>query len=350
MATKPSGSSYLPEKLMELAELSKSINLSLDQQHIVEYAIRRLAQIMGLSIVSVFLYDKDRDLLYMAASNDETIEKETMARIKFRPGEGPVGKVAQTLKPLFVDDIEKSKLFSHVSDPKYGDKSCRIVPMVSAGKLVGVITMTSRIDNPQQAYHDQALISLFADHIAVGIRNAQLLAAARDAANRDGLTKLYTHRYFHTHLDKEIARAKRYHTRLSLLMLDIDDFKEFNDRFGHLVGDEVLRGVAAIMLANMRASVDIPCRYGGDEFAAIMPETGLDAAFEAAERIRQMVELLEFAAGEEKIKVTLSIGVSEYSEGLSKTQFIDLTDKAMYASKKGGRNRTTKQVYSAQGR
>lgn len=333
--------SYMLKKLMELAELSKHINMSMDQDAILDYAIVRLPETMGLSIMSIFLLDKQRNNLYMAASNDKTIDRDRMSRIKFEFGESLIGRVAQTLKPMIIDDVEKDREFGDKHDPKYGDKSCRILPMVSGGDLVGVITMTSSLDRKEEAYHDEALLSLFSDHIAIGINNAQLLADARDRANRDSLTKLYTHRYFHTHLDREVARAKRYHTKLSLMILDIDGFKGFNDEYGHLVGDEVLVGVAAILLANMRVGVDIPCRYGGDEFAAILPETCLSAAKEAAERVRQMVELLEFKAKEKKIDVTVSIGVCEYVGHLTKTELIQHADEAMYVSKHEGRNRTT---------
>ena len=333
--------SYMLEKLMQLADMSKHINMSMDLRHIVNYAVEHLPKIMGLSITSIFLLDKERNVLYMAASNDRSIDKEKMSRIKFQLGEGLIGKVGASLEPVIVDDVEKDRAFRGHSNPKYGDKSCRILPMIAAGKLVGVITMTSVPNNPEEAYHDTALLSLFVNHTAIAVRNAQLLATARDEADRDGLTKLYTHRYFHVHLEREIARARRYHTKLSLMMIDIDNFKEFNDSFGHLIGDEVLVGVSAIMLANMRVGVDIPCRYGGDEFVAILPETDVQAAFDAAERIRMMVELLEFSAGEKRLATTLSIGVCEYARHLSKVEFIDLTDKAMFASKEAGRNRTT---------
>ena len=337
-----SDKSYMLEKLMEFADLSKHINMSMDLRHIVDYAVGRLPEIMGLSITSIFLLDKEGNALYMAASNDKSIDREKMARIKFELGEGLIGKVGASLEPVIVDDVEKHEAFQGHSDPKYGDKSCRILPMISAGKLVGVITMTSLLNNPEEAYHDTALLSLFADHTAIAVRNAQLLAMARDEADRDGLTKLYTHRYFQVHLDREMARARRYYTKLSLMLVDIDNFKEFNDHFGHIVGDEVLVGVSAIMLANMRVGVDIACRYGGDEFVAILPETDLQAAFDVAERVRKMVEFLEFSAGKKRLATTLSIGVCEYTKHLSKVEFVNLVDKAMFASKEAGRNRTTR--------
>ncbi|MBN1592954.1 MAG: sensor domain-containing diguanylate cyclase [Candidatus Coatesbacteria bacterium] len=334
--------SYMLNKLIELAELSKHINMSLDEIDIVNYAVTELPKIMGLSITSVFLYDKRRKSVYMAASNDETIDSERMSRIRFELGEGLVGKVGETLEPIIIEDIEQDGNFSGKSNPKYGDRSCRILPLISGGKLVGVITMTSGLDNHEAAYDDTVLLSLFADHIAIAVNNAQLLALARDEADRDGLTKLYTHRYFHTHLDREMARARRYKTKLSLILMDVDKFKSVNDNLGHTVGDEVLVGISSIILANMRIGVDIPCRYGGDEFTAILPETSLDSAFDAAERIRRMVDLLEFKSIDESMEVSLSIGICEYKEHLSKTEFINLADAAMYQSKTEGRNRTTR--------
>jgi len=187
-------------------------------------------------------------------------------------------------------------------------------------------------------------------------REAQL----RDLAVRDTLTSLYNRRYFFHRLNSEIQRSRRYGRTLSLIILDVDNFKRYNDRYGHPAGDKLLRGLAETMLGNIRRSdakpsyeVDIACRYGGEEFAVILPEAAsvqgaataeriratveTKGAVVVAERIRQQVEKSEF---EGVIGTTISIGVSSYPEhGTDAEALIKAADDALYVAKRTGKNR-----------
>ncbi|HFC98671.1 MAG TPA: GGDEF domain-containing protein [Thermosulfurimonas dismutans] len=159
----------------------------------------------------------------------------------------------------------------------------------------------------------------------------------------DGLTGLYNHRYFQERLREEFERARRYRRSLSLILLDLDHFKRVNDRYGHLVGDQVLRGVAEVIQHNIRKS-DIPARYGGEEFAIIAPETDLQGASTLGERIREEVARQEFSYGDQKFSITVSLGVANIFPAASdKTprDLIEAADKALYYSKTQGRNRLT---------
>ncbi len=154
----------------------------------------------------------------------------------------------------------------------------------------------------------------------------------------DGLTGLYNHAYLHRRLDEEVRRAERYGLSLSLIMLDLDGFKEYNDTFGHLQGNLVLRQVASILISTVR-SVDIVARYGGEEFAIILPGTGHDAALAVAERIRQRVQDARFHAQHGR-ELTVSAGVAEYPRGaLTKQELLELADQGLYRSKRLGKNR-----------
>ncbi len=184
-------------------------------------------------------------------------------------------------------------------------------------------------------------------------------AVLRDMVVRDSLTGLYNRHYFFFRLRSEIQRAKRYGRTLSLLILDVDDFKKFNDGHGHLAGDELLRILAGIMKDNIRRSddkasyeVDIACRYGGEEFAVILPEAVSGQATVAAERLRQTVgtkastdvneRILHRLAGTDGggVQVTVSIGVSSYPEhGVQVESLIQAADDAMYLAKRKGKNR-----------
>jgi diguanylate cyclase (GGDEF)-like protein len=161
-----------------------------------------------------------------------------------------------------------------------------------------------------------------------------------ELAFRDGLTGLCNHRYFHEQLEKEVSRAKRYQRELALIMFDIDHFKTFNDTYGHLVGDMVLKETAAITIKTVRKS-DIVARYGGEEFAIILPETEMKGVVVLAERLRKQIEAMLLDVDGEKVAVTASFGVTiwEHEMGeIDKTIMISAADKAMYKSKRKGRN------------
>jgi diguanylate cyclase (GGDEF)-like protein len=160
---------------------------------------------------------------------------------------------------------------------------------------------------------------------------------------RDGLTGLYNHRYFQENLEKELARSQRHHSFLSLVMFDIDFFKKVNDTYGHPAGDMVLINIARKAAGAVRTS-DIIFRYGGEEFAVILPETNQSGTKVFAERLRRSIEAITTAAEGRQIHVTISVGAATFvpgTQGVTKKLLIETADKALYASKKNGRNRVT---------
>jgi len=176
---------------------------------------------------------------------------------------------------------------------------------------------------------------------------------------KDNLTALYNRAYFFYRLHSEVQRAKRYNRALSLLIMDLDNFKQFNDRYGHLVGDQLLQALSSTIRSNIRYSsgkaryeLDIPCRYGGDEFAIILPETNTAQATVVAERLRkeisvkcghEMMELIQAATGSHPMEapdVTVSIGVASCPEHASETEaLVKAADDAMYVSKRSEKNK-----------
>jgi diguanylate cyclase (GGDEF)-like protein len=163
----------------------------------------------------------------------------------------------------------------------------------------------------------------------------------KEKAIRDGLTGLFNHRHFKEVLDREVARAVRYERILSLIMLDVDNFKEYNDTHGHPAGDEVLKILADIITTRLRV-VDCPARYGGEEFAILLPETDLDGGKTVADDIRAQVENYPFEGRELQPlgKVTVSIGVAEFNPASAELpSLLERADEALYRAKNGGRNR-----------
>lgn len=163
----------------------------------------------------------------------------------------------------------------------------------------------------------------------------------RELAFRDGLTGLYNYRYFQELMDREVSRAVRYHLPLGLMLFDIDFFKKVNDTYGHPAGDVVLRNLATLVKSTMRNS-DMTVRYGGEEFAVILPMTDLAGCKVFAERLRRRVEEMETVIGEIPITITISIGLTTYEpsmQGIDKSQMMRVADSALYQAKHKGRNR-----------
>jgi diguanylate cyclase (GGDEF)-like protein len=164
-----------------------------------------------------------------------------------------------------------------------------------------------------------------------------------EQSHRDGLTGLYNHAYMQELLERELSRARRYKRPLSVLMFDIDLFKQVNDTFGHLAGDDTLRNIARLLQHHARKE-DIVARYGGEEFMLILPETDKEGAAIMAERLRAEVAAMRVATESGEFGVTISIGVAGYDASgreISKRDIIQTVDKAMYTSKNEGRNRVT---------
>lgn len=166
---------------------------------------------------------------------------------------------------------------------------------------------------------------------------ALMMEKLKELSITDDLTKLFNARHFYNQLESEINRFNRNQRPLSLLLIDVDHFKEFNDTYGHLEGNIVLHKIAKLITSCLR-TMDTAYRYGGEEFTVILPETPCDSALIVAERINEIVNNELFDTDSEK-KLSVSIGVSEYFPGEMVTEFIKRTDKAMYIAKEKGRNR-----------
>ncbi len=160
-------------------------------------------------------------------------------------------------------------------------------------------------------------------------------------ARKDGLTNLLNHKYFQKKLIDEYRRAQRYHLPLSCVMIDIDYFKKVNDDYGHQAGDKILKSVAEAISGNTR-NVDVASRYGGEEFALLLPHTEQDSAVISLERIRKLIENTKFIYKNKIIKITISIGIADFFKSQPKDpgEFVSFADQALYRAKNNGRNQT----------
>ena len=168
----------------------------------------------------------------------------------------------------------------------------------------------------------------------------RMLGELKNLAITDGLTNLYNSRHFYSQVELEVDRCNRYLHPLSLMLFDIDHFKDFNDTYGHLEGDKVLIRIGQTIKNCMRA-MDTAYRYGGEEFTVLLPETASEEAINVGERIRKTIENEKFILGNEIISITISVGVTQYKYKESVSEFVKRADQAMYKSKQNGRNKVS---------
>ncbi len=191
---------------------------------------------------------------------------------------------------------------------------------------------------------DREKLNILSQQFLLGLKRATLYGRIQELAITDTLTAAFSRRYSLERMEDELQRSKNMKLHFSVLMIDVDHFKEFNDKYGHLVGDVVLRKIAAVIKDNIR-QIDMLGRYGGEEFLVVLSETARQDASFVAERIRQAVENVVIDAYDEKLKTTISIGVAVFpNSALSVQGLIDKADRAMYAAKSSGRNRVN--IYS----
>jgi diguanylate cyclase (GGDEF)-like protein len=208
--------------------------------------------------------------------------------------------------------------------------------LVAKGETLGLLVLEEPRDGEPFKDEEAAMLLELGAQIAVAIQNATLYAMAVT----DGLTGLFVRRYFDLRMAEAIATARRYGRSFALMMLDIDHFKRFNDTHGHQTGDLVLKQFASLLKRNTRSS-DICCRYGGEEMAIILPETGIDEAAVLANKLCNKIRRQEFQGmGLEPLSVTASIGVAAFRDAFGTAgDMVAAADSALYEAKELGRNR-----------
>lgn len=217
------------------------------------------------------------------------------------------------------------------------------VPLKAKDRVIGVILADNIFSKKPITRDDLRVLTMFANQAGLAIENSKLYEKTVIKTHTDSLTNLWNHGYFQHILQEEIERSRDENASLSLIMLDIDNFKNYNDTLGHQAGDETLKDIAKIIKDTCR-KIDYPCRYGGEEFSIILPKTAKQEANLIAQRLRQAVE--EYPFKQEEIQpnkqLTVSIGVASFPEdGNEKPDLISSADKALYIAKDGGRNKVS---------
>ncbi len=320
--------------LRTMAEVSTVIAGTLDPEELYRIIPERVMAKLGLNDFRIMLYSMETKRLVSKSApvgHGATIPEYTLA-----PGEGVAGKVFVTGEPAWIPDVGSSPDFPHYGGRRTDVRSFMCVPLVSKGKNIGVLMLNHPEPN---AFGPELLptMRVLASHLAIAIDNAGMFGMVKSLAEKDSLTLLYNHGAFHDKLAIELERADRYVRPMSVIMLDLDHFKDINDRYGHTTGDRVLALVAGALGAHLRKT-DIAARYGGDEFAVILPETDLSSAAVIAERIAEGISNVRLdIGGGSVVSFTASVGYASCGpDAPGRGEILNIADRLMYDSKRRG--------------
>jgi diguanylate cyclase (GGDEF)-like protein len=319
-----------------LYNIGRAMTYISDLKSLLKYILNQAIEVTVAEKGSIMLHDPDTNQLsvrVLAGLKDKEYEqKVNNNEIKcktFKPGEGVAGTVFQTGKPAIINKTGEDNTFVGCSASFADSIAC--IPMKVYEDIIGVINVTNKKDDAKFTNEDIEMLRAVADQAAISISKAQLW----EMAINDSLTGLHVRRYFMAKLQDEIHRTQRYKKSLSVVMGDLDKFKSVNDTYGHTSGDKVLKAVGAYLQGSIR-DVDSIGRYGGEEFIMFLPETGSDAAFILADRLRKGVAEIEV---NNLPSVTISLGIATFpDDGKNIDDLVQKADAALYAAKENGRN------------
>ncbi len=287
---------------------------------------------------SLAIFDEQEGEMVMAAARGFSATFSKTERWKVRQG-GLTAHILNEKDPFIVHDVRKFPEFDNPLFVAEKIRSMAAVRLSAEGKIVGILYVN---DFKPRTFskEETSSLHLLSTSAATLIEQTKMMEANRMIAITDELTGLANHRHFVQRLSAEIARAHRYKHPLSLVMVDLDYFKHYNDTYGHLKGNAILQWVAQIIRFSLREA-DVPARYGGEEFAIIMPETPHGEGKKIAERLRTNIEKTPFGGINAKVRITASMGVAAFPKDATNLHdLIDGADRALYQAKSSGRNQT----------
>jgi diguanylate cyclase (GGDEF)-like protein/putative nucleotidyltransferase with HDIG domain len=323
----------------DLMDFSRKMSNILNLEELSQALLPPLSKALGITHAALLFQDNRAADFTVQFTYPENHDLKSSLRL---PADSPIiewmDREGKALAPSQVESIPAFKgLWQTEKEQLTGANLALLHPIKSRGKLIGLMALGHKRRGSIYATEDLDLIVRIASQAGVIIENAQLYVQATTRANTDELTALYNHRHFHERIEQEIARGSRFGITFSLIILDLDLFKVYNDIYGHLAGDQLLRKVGKLIQSSVR-TIDLAFRYGGEEFAILLPETRMEDALRVAERLRKTIEA---KSSFREMPVTASLGIASWpSDGVMKEEIIHRADTALYRAKQTGRNRT----------
>ncbi len=325
--------------LQTLYSLSQLLGGTLEIKELFKTVTDFLTETLGLKEFSLLFFNETHEWLEVRAAHGFD-ENQRIEGMKFLPGEGISGLVATEGKTLIISDTKTDSRYLHYKGEKKEDGSFMSVPMMASNTVVGVLNL-SRSQPGAFSPMDVPFLESIANQIAVAFERLRLYMKVKELSVTDELTGIYNRRHFQQVLRMEWKRATRFQRPLSVMMIDVDHFKKFNDTYGHLMGDLALKNLTRILVENIR-EVDTLARFGGEEFVVLLADTALNDALGVAEKLRHLVEVKSartLEKGGSGIPLTVSVGMASYPHhASSEEELINLADQALYKAKAMGRN------------
>lgn len=374
--------SRVKTELWLLYEISNAMRTTLKMPEILYIILTAVTfhEVLGFNRAMIFLANDKNKKLEGAmgigpADGEEAdriwkhIEKEGLTlfsliekyhKIEKHIREAPLNKMVKTTKVALSDKggilaktalegmnfkITTQRARNKANDPfleRLNAYPCVCVPLKGQHKVVGTLVVDNMITKKDITKEDIRILSMIADQAGLALENSMLYEQARLRANIDSLTRVWNHGHFQSVFKRMLKERAGVKTPLSLAMIDLDNFKAYNDKLGHQKGDLFLKAIANILKINTR-NVDLLCRYGGEEFAIIMPDIPKQDAYYIVERLRKLAEEYFYKVKQKKRipKISISSGISTFPEdGKSKSVLIKKADKALYKAKHTGKNKT----------
>lgn len=325
------------EELRAFNEIGKVLTSTLDIHEVLQRIMEKIREILRPSHWSLLLLEPETDSLVFEVALGPGAKALEGRRIP--QGEGIAGWVASRGEPLLVADVRGDPRFSSRFDRKtlFTTRSILAVPLRFGEKILGVIELVKGPDHAPFREEDLRTLGTIADYAAIGLENARNFRRVQELTILDEHTGLFNARHLQKVLDAEVARSRRFRHALSVIFFDLDRFKAVNDTYGHQVGTAILRSIGDVLLRTLR-SVDVPTRYGGDEFVCVLPETGKDQAIACARRIQEAIRAHALEVGEHRVRVDASFGIAAFPDDAETAKdLLRSADMAMYRIKQAGR-------------
>lgn len=328
------------KKFTSLSEIAQTFSSTLDKKEILSFMVEKTMSLIGKG-ETCLLYLVDPEInrlrLNILKSNNPEIRQE---RYLGKDGDVYDHWAIRQKQVLLIENTHKDFRFRE-EDSRHTTRpvtSLIASPLIRGERITGLLRLDSPTPNTFTA-NDLRLLDIISDIGSAALANARLLERTEELGKKDSLTNLYVHRYFQEELAKELHHALNTSCSLSLLMIDIDNFKSYNDLYGHTVGDLVLKKLAKVLLITSGGDA-IVSRYGGEEFAVILPQAKKDDAVEKAEEIRKAVEHEPIFIRNAETHITISIGVKTFpQDAMLPEELIKTADDALRTAKALGKNR-----------
>ncbi len=311
---------------------TRLLAMEVDKEVLIDRTLEAFCDLGNCQNATLMMYDDRRQLKGILAS----IKGRRFIIDEEIPLTDAMTEAAQSLKPVIRPVCNETE-FPLPAESCSSDKTCLCVPLVGSRDLIrGFVTLYRDKSKPWEI-SELFQLGIISTVAAISFENSKLFRQTIE----DSLTGLYMRRYLFIRLAEEVQRVKRRGGDLSVIMIDIDHFKHVNDTYGHPTGDKVLKLVGTILQNSCRAGVDLPCRYGGEEFAILMPGSSKEDAKVVGERIRMACEKASIQTADSTIKVTLSSGLASINEcePISGEELLQKADKRLYRAKESGRNK-----------